>query len=541
MGAYLSRRNVLRAGIGVAAAASLAACGDGGPTVPLRDNATVRLPDYIPFQGVKPDYPGTASGVLNGFLHYPEKPVAAFPDGPPAKGPSINVMTLTFNPVPPPASRNQLWRELNRSLGTELKYEIVPVSEYPTKFSLTIAGGDLPDAMLVLPTAPQQPPMLNAMFEDLSEHLSGDAVRDYPYLANIPSQSWKSMVFNGGIYGLPMPRLNSGSATFYRTDLFKAKGVDPEIGSFKEFLAAAKAMSEPRKNKYMMGDPLTSFYFVMEMLHSPLEWHQEDGKFRWWLEDIDRVKQGLDAMRQLVKAHVIHPDGFTVLGKFKDWFGNGQIAMNYDGQTAWNDYLRVYGATNKGFDIDGVLAPDFDGDGVGVHWAGASNYAMLALKKAPKQRVKQVLRAMNALASPFGTDGYLTRKYGIAGHDYKAQGADPILSPTGTIENTVPTTMTTDAPQSLYFPENPKVVPRQHAYQTKAVAVLVNNAAEGLYSETNSTIGGTIKENINNDLKGIMQGRLPVSALDGIMRQWRIDMGDKTRGELEKYYAGLHR
>ncbi|MFJ4918814.1 substrate-binding domain-containing protein [Streptomyces sp. NPDC088725] len=541
MGAHLTRRNLLRAGLGVAAGASLAACGDGGPAVPLADDAQVRLPDYVPYKSVKADFPGTEAGVLNGYLHYPDPPVRAFPDGPPAKGPGINFMTLIFNPVPPPVSRNTLWRELNSSLGTDLDFEIVPVADYPTKFSLTIAGGDLPDGMLFLPTAPQRPATLNALFEDLSPHLSGSAVRDYPYLANIPTKSWRDTICAGGIYGLPMPRLNTGSVMFYRADIFKEKSLDPNPASFQEFKKLCVELSDPRRSKYACGDPLTTFYFVMEMLHAPKDWRETGGRFTWWLEESERVKQGLDAMRQLVRARVIHPDGFTVKGKYKDWFGNGQIAINYDGATAWNDNLRAYGAGNPKFDIDGMIAPGFDG-GQGVHWAGDSAYGMLALKKAPRERIEQLLRALNALAAPFGTDGYLLRKYGVAGHDFGFKGTDPILNTVGTTENTLPTMFATDAPQVLYFPEDPSVVPRQHAFQERAVDILVSNPAEGLYSETDSTLGGTAKNLIlEGTLKGVMQGRTTLKEWDAAIRDWRRSVGDKTRGEFETYWESLHR
>ena len=50
------------------------------------------------------------------------------------------------------------------------------------------------------------PELLRAKFADLTEHLSGDAVKEYPFLANLPTESWRTCVFNGGIYGLPVPR-----------------------------------------------------------------------------------------------------------------------------------------------------------------------------------------------------------------------------------------------------------------------------------------------------------------------------------------------
>ncbi|MFI6345995.1 ABC transporter substrate-binding protein [Streptomyces sp. NPDC050560] len=542
MGAYLSRRNLLRAGAGVAAAAGLAGCGDGGPAARAGDNAKVRLPDHVPYKGVAADLPATDKGVLAGYFHYPEHPRPAAPDGPPAKGPSIRVMTITYNPVPPPAGKNPMWRRLNETLGTDLEFEISPATDYAQKFPLTIAGGQLPDGMLVLPTAAAQSQMMPALFEDLSPHLSGPAVRAYPYLANIPAKSWADSVIAGGLYGLPMPRLNSGSAMMYRADIFAKKGVDPHPGSFREFFRLCTDVSDPKHAKYAIGDPLFALYFVLEMVGGANLWREKGGRFTYWVEELDLLHRALDAMRQLVKAGAVHPDGFTIAGnaKTKDWFGTGQTAVNYDGITGWNNYLDQYGATDPDFAIDAMVAPGFDG-GPGTHWAGLSSFAMLCLKKAPRQRIEQLLRAFDLMAAPFGTDHYLLRKYGVPGHDFHWKGHDPLLTPEGVLDIGLPTGFTTDAPQSIYYPKNTDAVRKQYAFQQRATAVLVPNSAEGLYSETDVTLGGAAVELLREGpIKGYMRGSTDWGELRDAVRDWRRKVGDKARAEFEKAYEDLH-
>ncbi|TDC07299.1 ABC transporter substrate-binding protein [Nonomuraea longispora] len=538
MGAHVTRRDLLRTSLGAAAGLALTACGDGGPAIPLADNAKVRLPEYIPYQGITPDLPGTLE-VLDGHLHYPAEPVTAFPGGPPAKGPAISIMTMTFSPVPPPIERNTYWQALNRSLGTKLRLEIAPIADYPSKFPVIIAGGDLPDAMAVRQEIPQRPAMLNALFQDLSEHLSGSAIHEYPYLANLPTASWRTTVYNGGIYGLPMPRASVGSVMFYRADRMREKSLDPNVRDFREFRQLCTELNDPRRSRYALGDPLTTLYFVLEMLGVPNQWRETQGRFTSWLED-ERLPQGLDAVRQLAQAGLLHPDAFSVAGKFKDWFGSGQIAIHYDGNAAWNDFYRRYAQDTPGFAIDGMLAPGFDG-GPGTHWTGASSFAMLAFKKAPRERIRQLLRACNALAAPFGTDAYKLRKYGVEGVDHELNGADPILTPTGGVETTVPTIFITDSPMSLYFPENPDVVPAQHAFQKRAAEVLVRDPSEGLYSETDVTVGGPLMETMRNELKAIMQGRKSVSSWTHTMRSWRRESGDRIRSEYERYWESINR
>ncbi|MFI6948136.1 substrate-binding domain-containing protein [Streptomyces sp. NPDC050422] len=539
MNSALSRRGFLAGAAGITAGMTLAGCGDGGPSVPLSANADVRLPTYIPYEGVPTSMPGTPEGITPAYLHYPADPVKAFPDGPPAKGPGIDIMTLIFNPVPPPVNRNVMWQALNKSVGTDLDFMITPVGDYPNKFAVTIAGGDLPDAMLMLLTsAIATPEMLGSLFQDLSEHLSGDSIRDYPYLANIPTASWAPCVFNGGIYALPMPRQLSGNPNYTRLDLFKKAGVDPNPKSWHEFAQMCKDITDPKANRYAMGDSVTAFNFVMQMLNGPNKWREEKGKFTWSYET-EEAKETLNAVRSLTKAGTFHPDTYTVTGKVKEWFGSGRIAMTWDAPSAANDFYTNYAPATEGFELGYMKAPGWDG-GDAAQWQGGANYAVLIIKKAPKERIKQILRAMNALAAPFGTDGYLLRKYGVHGTDHTLKGTDPVLTTQGQAEVTLPTIFATDAPAVQYYPAKPESVPAQYVFQKKVVPHLVPDPSEALRSPTNSRKGGLFQSTLDDTRMGIMQGRLPLKEWDELIGRWRREMGDTIRAEYEQAWEAAH-
>ncbi|MFE4667074.1 extracellular solute-binding protein [Streptomyces sp. NPDC056716] len=531
----LSRRGFLASAAGVAAGLTLSACGDHRPVSTAAANAQVPLPTYLPYQGVETSMPATADGVAPGYLNYPKDPVRAFPDGPPAKGDPIDIMNLIFNPVPPPVDRNTMWQALNQYVGCDLNFQITPVADYPSKFAVTIAGGDLPDAMLMLPpnsNAAASPDMLSTLFEDLTPYLSGDAVRDYPHLANIPTASWGMTVLNGGIYSVPMPRPLSGGPNFVRLDLLKQLGVDPNPTSWREFEQLCKDVTDPKANRYALGESVTAWEFAMQSLGAPNKWGEENGRFTWYHET-EEAKQALDAVRSLTKAGLMHPDTYTVIGKAKEWFGTGHTVMNPDGPVAWNDYYTVYGPNAKDMEIGYMMAPGWDG-GPGVQWQGQSSYATLILKKAPKARIQQILRALDALATPFGTDGYLLRKYGVQGPDHTLRGTDPILTAQGGAEVTLPTIFATDAPFTLYYPAKPEIVSRQYAFQKQAIGQRRPNPAEALYSPTNARKSGLLQTGLDDIRKGIMQGRRPVSDWDDAMNTWRKEAGDQIRAEYEQ-------
>ena len=205
----VSRRTFLGGGLAAAAVAVTGTPLLGGVRVRQEEqaaaaNAAVKLPTYTKYGEIKPDLPGT-DVVLDGFLKYPANPMKAIAEAP-GDGKPITFMTNIPGAIPPAADKNQFWQELNKRLGSELQISMASNDEYKDKFATRVAGGDLPDILNIPPDTPQIPGLVKAKCMDLTEHLSGDAISKYPFLANIPTEFWKGCVFNGAIYGVPVPR-----------------------------------------------------------------------------------------------------------------------------------------------------------------------------------------------------------------------------------------------------------------------------------------------------------------------------------------------
>ena len=126
----------------------------------------------------------------------------------PGDGSDINIMTYTTGAVPNALDQNPGWQEVNRQVGANLKVNMTPFADYfGTKLQVTIAGGELPDLFFIIadPGITLVPEFFNAKVADLTPHVSGDAVKDYPNLAAIPTRAWKTTVFDSKIYGVPVP------------------------------------------------------------------------------------------------------------------------------------------------------------------------------------------------------------------------------------------------------------------------------------------------------------------------------------------------
>src|SRR5689334_10578506 len=88
----LSAQGALAASVGAPLLLAAAACAPTAPrstvaptTPPSGSTSSVQLPVSAPFNGPKPDLPGTDQGVTPAFFSYPQNPVKSVPT-PPGKG-----------------------------------------------------------------------------------------------------------------------------------------------------------------------------------------------------------------------------------------------------------------------------------------------------------------------------------------------------------------------------------------------------------------------------------------------------------------------
>lgn len=525
------------AAVALTGASGLLAAGcQSSSTTPSRQLGDVELPTYVEYTGVKPDLPGNTDGVAPGYLSYPADPPRTISEKP-GPGGEVSAIVRLYTAIPPSLDRNVFWQKLNERLGVDLKFTMIPDGDYAEKFAVTMAGNDLPDFSLIDPLIPRQPNLLAAKFASLSEFLAGDAIKEYPYLANLPTDAWRATVFNGEIYGLPMPRPLTGAATFARKDLIEDRGLALQPSNFAEFRQLCKGLTDPRKNQWALGGPNEMLAFVQEMLGIPNSWTvDQSGKFNpvW---DTDQMRQAIDSLRLLVSDGVFHPDSFTSdPGKRKTWLGAGNIAITYDGFSAWPAFIASYRTGNPRFDIDAIVAPGFDG-GKGTHRGGTPSFGVTALKKASKDRIGDLLRLANWMAAPFGTQEYLFRRFGDAGRHYTLSGSDPVRTDTGKLEVAIPTGYITDSPYVLYAPGENDVTKAWHAFQERAVPVLVKDPTIGLYSDTASSKGGQLSERLKNAWMDIFAGRKPVTSWTEAVTSWRSNGGDQIRREYEESYA----
>lgn len=519
----VSRRSVL--GLIGAGGLALAGCSDRQPqTSTPAGKAAVDLPGFRPYAKVKPDLPATEAGLMAAYYGYPKDPVAAFAEPRGAGAGTVEFLTNMFNPTPPGVEGNAYWQAINAALGAEVRLTMTPAADYGAKVSTVVASGQLPDALLISSTLPNRSQVLTRLCADLSEFVSGDAVGEYPFLANLPTASWSQCVYGDGIYAVPISRSVAGTIMFARTDLIEAKGLNAEPASFAEWAELLKGLTDPRKNTWALGNFRSVITYIGSMLKMPNQWRLDGGTLTSEYETEER-KEAIARTAELMKAGYFHPDTLGGRLQLRELFGNGTLALNPDGYAAWDILYDTY----PGIEVGGILEPGFEG-GAGVHRSGPPAFALTALKKAEPDRIRQVLRVLDWLAAPLGTKEYLLRKFGVEGQHYDWVDGVPKRTDLGITEVKLPLEYLTDSPHVL-GPSTKDRVTRQRGYHEKAIALLQTNPCEALSSDTSINKSAEITKLISSAESDILAGRKPIDHWDDVVAEWRTTAGDKIRSE----------
>jgi putative aldouronate transport system substrate-binding protein len=507
-------------------------------------SAKATLPSYLPVQAAPPDLPSTPEGLDAGYVSYPKNLIKSVPQTP-GSGGDVSVFTLLQIQPPPPIDQNPAWQAVNKDLNANMKMVMATTPDYPTKLATTMAGNDLPDLLYFLATVsvPDIPRFLSANYTDLTPHLGGDAVKDYPNLAAIPTLAWKQTVYNGAIYGVAVPRPFFQTIWYINQTRLDAVGGKPPT-SGDEFKRMLQALTRPQDGWYgIAGAPQNAYGLTstpqLAMFHVPNNWSVDaNGKFTKDLET-DQFQAALEYVRDLYASGVYHPDSPNYnTTSVKQNFIAGKYAVmatgwfSYQGEF-WDPWLKL----NPPQAVR-TLHPFSASGGPGIWHQYQAYFGMTAVKKASAERVKELLRILNYMAAPFGSQESMLLEYGVQDADYTLdEKGSPIPTPQGVVDTGVSWRYLTMRPQVLFDPNDANFARVAYADEQTMVPVLIADPSLGLYAPTQGAKGNVLTQNYTDALAEIVVGRSPVSNLDQIRKDWRSGGGDQIRGEMEQAYA----
>jgi putative aldouronate transport system substrate-binding protein len=555
------RRQLLR-GVGCGAVAAavpslLSACttavpaptAPGTPTSPPVSTPAAAggvLPTYAPAPNrPTPDFASTGPLSEDAYINYPQNPFKSVAD-PPGTGGDVKAFVALLMPPPTPFDQNPAWKEVNRQLNANFQFNMVATADQQTRLAALMAGNDLPDIINVfrgINGIANLPPFLQSKCADLTPHLAGDAAKEYPFLAAIPSFAWRN---SGSIVGnqilmVPIQRYAPG------TIMYKNAGIyDTEIGAeyvpkdFDDYKRVLQQLNRPSEGRYATGayqGVAFNVDYYAAALGAPNNWMVDpSGKFvKAW--ETQQYRDATAFARDLVAAGLYHPNTLT-----NTTFQNGQDDL-VAGRTAI--YILTFGnpwvdTWRKGLvlqnPVDVLFVPPFPahaGDKP-AHFFQIGFQSATALKQAVPERVKELLRILNYLSAPFGSAEDLLLTAGVKDVDYSLDAnGNPRLSDRGNMDATnVPWKYIVQRPQVIYQPDLPRAAKIMYDAEQLLIPIGVSDPSLGLYSPTATSKGVPVDKAFNDGLSEIIAGRRPLSDYDQLLGGWQASAGNQIRTEL---------
>jgi putative aldouronate transport system substrate-binding protein len=509
----------------------------------------INLPTYIPFAGPQPDLAGTADGLDPAYFAYPANLVRSVKSTP-GHGGDVTAFISITQQAPPPVEQNAAWQAVNKELGVSMRLNMVSNTDYLAKFGALVAGNDLPDFIYyggsTLPGM-ALPEFLKAKCADLSPYLSGDAVKDYPNLANIPPLSWRSTVWNNAIYALPLPRPPFSYILLIRQEVLDAAGLQQPTNA-DELKRILETVTRPQDDQFGFGTTPDTYALGMltggpflGMFGAPNNWDLgTDGKLVKDFET-DHFKAALGYLRDLWSAGVFHPNSMTYTS----------TALDLDVRSGKRVVMEIIPFTGvlQGWDAAfaanpqtklRVMAPIAADGGKARLLLGPGYLARILLKQSTPDRVQMLLHIADYLAAPFGSQEYELLKYGVQNTDYTYDDKhNPTSTSVGLAEALpMPWKYVAGGAPVLYDPVNSQEYASTfHAAEESLHAVGVQDPTLGLFSATDVAMGGQLARDVYDGVVQIVNGQNPLNTVDSLVSTWRSKGGDTIRGEYEQALA----
>ncbi|WP_322501484.1 extracellular solute-binding protein [Streptomyces rochei] len=543
-----SRRNFLASTAAVTAAVAggvplLSACG-GGSDGGSRDGTTSGkdakelLPAYVAGNVVTPDIP-SKNGSAVGFTS--KLDLADLKTSVPkklGKGGKVTVMSPFWGS--PPKDGNAYYKAMNDLIGVDVVWQNQDGNTYDQKLGAVLASSEVPDVVVVpgWNMTGKIPSAIIGKFADLGPYLSGDAVKEYPNLAAIPTDAWQRSIFGGKLRGLPMPASYvTGIVPLYRQDIFEKEGYEVPR-SCDEFMTFAKEATNAKAKRWACLDmKWTAFnaFGVLSGNEKSLGWNEVDGKLVHRIET-EEYLEALEWTRKLFAAGVVHPDARLGKSNAADpgpKFAAGEFLVYNQDFSQWWSRTAEQAFQNPEFKIWGMDIWGHDG-GAPTLWAqNPAGIFAFVNKDASESVIRDVLAVANVTAAPYGTKEYMATNYGVEGTHYTVEDGVPTKTEQGNIDVMNAYVMIASPAPTIAHPDFPEVARGQVEWQQRM----------GAHTKKSTFYGMQIVEparwtNLSNDFEqledDVVRGRKKIGDMQQAVSDWRSKGGDKLRDWYKK-------
>jgi len=413
-----------------------------------------------------------------------------------------------------------------------------------------VAGGELPDILYIATNSviPQFPTFLKSKCADLTPYLSGDAVKEYPNLANFPATAWKQVIYNNAIYAVPVPYPLYFWSHWVHQNLLDDDGLQRPKNA-DDYRSLGQHFTRPDQNLWGMGVEnnvgmgLTNGW-LDSIFGVPNIWSLDDksGKLTAYVET-DQFRAAVSYAHDLWSAGIFHPNAMQYnLVSARNDFAARRFAFRFDGFqsasiTFWDNAVNLDPPAKPR-----IMSPFPAQDGgKPTYWAWSGALGFSVLKQASPDRIKELLRILNWLAAPMGSQEFLLMNYGLKDtHWTPDDKGNPILNARGKADALVPFRYITQGPVALYYTRDPQYAQVMQDAEKAMFPYATFNPTDGYYSPTHDTKYAALQLALNDALNDIVIGRQPFSNLDGATKAWLDNGGNQMRTEFESEIAAAH-
>lgn len=546
-GAATNRRDFLRlVGLGAAVAAggsALAGCGEsssGGGSATDTDKLSALLPKQKTLaMDIKPDIAGVRP-IPDGYTRYPAKLTRAVTDKPGKSGQTIKAMTPAWGPAPPGLGSNAYLDAVNDALGIKVDFSVQDGNTYADKLNAIMGARDVPELLCVpgweIPKIPRFAEAVKALFEDLTDHLKGDAVEAYPMLGTLPAGSWRESIWNERLMAIPNPTDGPFPwALFSRRDLLDAADLQAPK-TIDELYEIGKKITDPNKNVWAFSDIFQMVQMFYKCPGSKQGWRRRSDGTPEFKYETQEFRAAVEFMAKLCKEGLVHPDLLASKGAdAKQLFSSGRILFHQDGVGAWQPLQAQYQKVTSSLNIQPVPVFSATGGDPLVHGDDEPISYTFIKKGLPRERVQELLRVISWCSAPFGTEEYVLREYGLEGkHHTRDASGGPAKSDLAfkEIQNQY-FFISGRSPVIAPYPETPNYVKDLLTYSNNMVKYLEKDPWDGLKLEFPASFKA-VNVPTEDKITDIVRGRRPLSDLDAVVKEWRDKAGEETRTFMAK-------
>ena len=216
-------------------------------------------------------------------------------------------------------------------------------------------------------------------------------------------------------------------------------------------------------------------------------------------------------------------------------FAAGRFVLSVEGfGNSWNDFWRQGLAQSPPNHFD-IIPPFSATAGVQpVNYLSGGWVSTTILKKASPDRLKELLRIVDWLASPFGSEEDLLLSYGIEDQDFtRDANGDPQLSAMGNSNaGYVPWRYISQHPYATYQADLPGYTKRSFDVEQMLLTTGIQDVTNGYYVSSAYTVAATTaNQTFLDGVNDILFSRRPMSDYDHLVREWQTAAGDKMRQE----------